>query len=216
MREIAIFERINTKYSCMYCTKCGAKLREAAKFCHACGKPIARANQAARTVEARNRSTDDVSRTVKAQADKTAVKTEIKEKALDLAKAGAKQILAALKDRNINASATPGEVSCKSDAAQSAFMKMLKKGLICILMLVGFCFSSQAESIFRGLEMDRKIDSEKAITLMVERWVWYSIRMIMTRILLQAQLRTSPMASSSFPLPAVAMAVRTPRIIRRT
>ena len=164
---IATFERIYTKLSCMYCTNCGAKLREGAKFCHACGKPIARANQAARTVEARNRSTDDVSRTVKAQADKTAVKTEIKEKELDLAKAGAKQILAALKDRNINASATPGEVSCKSDAAQSAFMKMLKKGLICILMLVGFCFSSQAESIFRGLEMDRKIDSEKGITLMV-------------------------------------------------
>ena len=164
---IATFERIYTKLSCMYCTNCGAKLREGAKFCHACGKPIARANQAARTVEARNRSTDDANRTVKAQADKTAVKTEIKEKALDLAKAGAKQILAALKDRDINASATPGEVSCKSDAAQSAFMKMLKKGLICILMLVGFCFSSQAETIFSGLEMDRQKDPEKGITLTV-------------------------------------------------
>ena len=134
----------------MYCTKCGAKLREGAKFCHVCGKPVAVVKEAP-----------------KVQADKTAVKTEIKEKAVDLAKAGAKQILAALKDRDVNASATPGEVSCKPDAAQSAFMKLLKKGLLCFLILVGLNFSSYAESIFRGLKFDGKDDPEKGITLTV-------------------------------------------------
>lgn len=138
---------INTKYSCMYCTKCGAKLREAAKFCHACGQPVTKVKPA--------------------PADKTAVRSEIKENAVDLAKVGAKQILAALKDRDIDASATPGEVSCKPDAAQSAFMKMLKKGLLCFLILVGLNFSSYAESIFRGLKFDGKDDPEKGITLTV-------------------------------------------------
>ena len=108
----------------MYCTKCGAKLREGAKFCHVCGKPVAG-----------NRSVADTEETAKAQVDKTAVKTEIREKAVDLAKAGARQIIAALKDRDINASATPGEVSCKPDAAQSAFMKLLKKGMMAIVVL---------------------------------------------------------------------------------
>ena len=156
MREIAIFERINTKNSCMYCTTCGAKLREGAKFCHACGQPVAVVKHAA-----------PAAAPLKAQADRTAVRTEIKEKALDLAKAGAKQIIAALKDRDFNAAATPGEVSCKPDAAQNAFMKLLKKGLFCILMLLGFNISSQAETIFSGLEMDRQKDPEKGITLTV-------------------------------------------------
>ena len=111
----------------MYCTKCGAKLREGAKFCHVCGKPVAVVKEAP-----------------KVQADKTAVKTEIKEKAVDLAKAGAKQILAALKDRDVNASATPGEVSCKPDAAQSAFMKLLKKGLLALVLLVMLPFALNA------------------------------------------------------------------------
>lgn len=101
----------------MYCTKCGAKLREGAKFCHACGQPVVRMKPA--------------------QSDKTAVRSEIKEKVVDLAKAGAKQVLEALKDRDINASATPGEVSCKPDAAQSAFMKLLKKGLLGITVFLG-------------------------------------------------------------------------------
>mgnify|MGYP003293454804 CR=1 FL=1 len=126
MREIAIFERINTKYSCMYCTKCGAKLREAAKFCHACGQPVTKVKPA--------------------PADKTAVKSEIRENAVDLAKAGAKQILAALKDRDINASATPGEVSCKPDATQSAFMKLLKKALPALLILISLPLSLKAQN----------------------------------------------------------------------
>ena len=121
----------------MYCIHCGAKLREGAKFCTACGKPVQGAKQV-----------------------------------VDLAKAGARQILAALKDLDINAPATPGEVSCKPDAAQGAFMKLLKKGLLSILILVGFSFSSQAETVFSGLLMseDRdynKRDPEKGITLTV-------------------------------------------------
>ncbi len=128
----------------MYCTNCGAKLREGAKFCTACGRPVAWEKKAAHNAEAGNRSADDVSGTVKAQADKTAVKVEIKEKALDLAKAGARQILAALKDRDISASAAPGEVSCKPDAAQSAFMKMLKKTLPILIFLVMLPFSLNA------------------------------------------------------------------------
>ena len=119
----------------MYCTKCGTKLREGAKFCHVCGHPVVGVKQASRQAETGNNAADDVNGTVKAPAGKTAVKSEIKEKAVDLAKAGARQILAALKDRDINASATPGEVSCKPDAAQSAFMKMLKKGMMAIVIL---------------------------------------------------------------------------------
>ena len=120
----------------MYCTKCGAKLREGAKFCHVCGKPVAGVKQASRTAETGNKAADGMNGTAKAQTDKTAFKSEIKEKAADLAKAGTKQILAALKDRDINASATPGEVSCKPDAAQSAFMKLLKKGLMALAVLL--------------------------------------------------------------------------------
>ncbi|MBQ0053307.1 MAG: zinc ribbon domain-containing protein, partial [Bacteroidales bacterium] len=112
----------------MYCTKCGAKLRDGAKFCHVCGQPVAGVKPASS----------------KAQTDKTAVKTEIKEKAMDLAKAGVKQILAALKDRDIKASATPGEISCKPDAAQNAFMKLLKKGLMVLILLVMLTFSLNA------------------------------------------------------------------------
>ena len=120
----------------MYCTKCGAKLREGAKFCHACGKPVAGVKQTSSTAVTENKAADGMNGTVKAQADKTAVKSAIKEKAVDLAKAGAKQILEALKDRDIDASATPGEVSCKLDAAQSAFMKLLKKGLMALAMFL--------------------------------------------------------------------------------
>ena len=118
----------------MYCTKCGAELREGAKFCHVCGQPVAAGKQ---TVDAKEHE--------KAQADKTAVKSEIKEKAVDLAKAGAKQILAALKDRDINASATPGEVGCKPDAAQSAFIKLLKKGMMAIVILFSFATGISAQ-----------------------------------------------------------------------
>ena len=120
----------------MYCTKCGAKLREGAKFCHACGKPVAGVKQTSSTAVTENKAADGMNGTVKAQADNTAVKSAIKEKAVDLAKAGAKQILEALKDRDIDASATPGEVSCKLDAAQSAFMKLLKKGLMALAMFL--------------------------------------------------------------------------------
>ena len=93
----------------MFCTYCGAKLRDGAKFCTSCGKPV-RTNT------------------------------------VNLAKAGAKQILAALKDRDINASATPGEVSCKPDAAQSAFMKLLKKGLLVLAMLLALPSALSAQN----------------------------------------------------------------------
>ena len=150
----------------MYCTKCGTKLREGAKFCQACGQPVPKVKPAL-SAESVNKPTVSTDRTAKAPADKTAVKSEIKDMAVDMAKAGAKQILAALKDRDINASAAPGEVSCKPDAAQTAFMKLLKKGLLCVLILVGFCITLQAETIFSGLEMDRKKDPEKGITMTV-------------------------------------------------
>ena len=104
----------------MFCTYCGAKLRDGAKFCTSCGKPVKTAGKSA-----------------SAPAANTVVNPEIKEKAINLAKAGAKQILAALKDLDFNASATPGEVSCKPDAAQSAFMKLLKKGLLSIAICLG-------------------------------------------------------------------------------
>lgn len=92
-------------------------MREGAKFCTACGKPV---------------KTD--AKPASAPAEKADVNPEVKDKVLDLAKAGAKQIIAALKDNDINASAQAGEVSCKLDAAQNAFMKLLKKGLLCVAL----------------------------------------------------------------------------------
>ena len=80
----------------MYCTKCGTKLREGAKFCHVCGQPVRGAEQASRKAGIGNKAVDDVNGPVKTPADKTVVRTAIKEKAVDLAKAGAKQILPAL------------------------------------------------------------------------------------------------------------------------
>ena len=120
----------------MYCTKCGAKLRDGAKFCHVCGKPVAAVKQTPPAAVAGNQTVADAKGGEKVRSDKTTFKTEIKEKAVDLAKAGARQILSALKDGDINASAAPGEVSCKPDAAQSAFMKMLKKGLMALAVLL--------------------------------------------------------------------------------
>ncbi len=110
----------------MYCIYCGSKLREGAKFCHVCGKPVTAVKQA--------------------QTDKTAARSEIREKAADLAKAGVRQIIAALKDSDINASAAPGEVSCKSDAAQNAFMKLLKKGLMVLSVLLYLPLSLGAQT----------------------------------------------------------------------
>ena len=135
---------INANCSCMYCTKCGTKLREGAKFCQACGQPVPKVKPAL-SAESVNKHTVSTDRTAKAPADKTAVKSEIKDMAVDMAKAGAKQILAALKDRDINASAAPGEVSCKPDAAQSAFMKLLKKGLMSIAILLSCATSISAQ-----------------------------------------------------------------------
>jgi len=101
----------------MFCIYCGTKLRDGAKYCPSCGKPVKSSN-----------------------------------KALDLAKAGAKQILEALKDHDINAPATAGELRCRTDAAQSVFMKLLKKGL---LGLVSFLFISS--SINATPELSRKL-----------------------------------------------------------
>ena len=129
----------------MYCTKCGTKLREGAKFCQACGQPVPKVKPAL-SAESVNKPTVSTDRTAKAPADKTAVKSEIKDMAVDMAKAGAKQILAALKDRDINASATPGEVSCKPDAAQTAFMKLLKKGLLVLAMLLALPSALSAQN----------------------------------------------------------------------
>lgn len=113
----------------MFCIYCGTKLRDGAKFCTSCGKPV---KTAGKPDSATTANTD--------------VNLEIKEKALDLAKAGAKQIIAALKDRDINAPATPGEVSCKPDAAQNAFMKLLKKGLPVLIALFAMPLAMTAQN----------------------------------------------------------------------
>ncbi|MDO5442551.1 MAG: zinc ribbon domain-containing protein [Bacteroidia bacterium] len=114
----------------MYCIHCGTKLRDGAKFCPSCGKPVTS-----------SKAEKPVAAPAATPADHTTVKTEVKEKAIDLAKAGAKQIIAALKDNDINASAQAGEVSCKADAAQSAFMKLLKKGLMLLIVLLALPLS---------------------------------------------------------------------------
>jgi hypothetical protein len=91
----------------MYCIYCGKELRDGAKFCTECGKPV-----------------------------KTAAKSAVQKVETVKAAAGnVKKILAALKDSDIVAPASTGEVRCKMDAAQNAFVKMLKKGLLCAVFL---------------------------------------------------------------------------------
>lgn len=88
----------------MFCIYCGAKLRDGAKFCTACGKPVNT------SVEAKD--------------------AEDKES----------------KDLDIKAPAQAGEIRCIAGAAQSAFLKLLKKSLMALVIFLSLPLSLGAQS----------------------------------------------------------------------
>ncbi|MCQ2247336.1 MAG: zinc ribbon domain-containing protein, partial [Bacteroidaceae bacterium] len=91
----------------MYCIYCGAKIDDDAKFCTECGK---KQLQDTPVVE-------EKASTVSSQASLVS------------------KVLAELHDSDIIAADTKGEMRCPSSAAQTAFMRLIAKGILTLLCL---------------------------------------------------------------------------------
>ena len=140
----------------MYCIHCGTKLRDGAKFCTACGKPVkASAPQTSTPAQ------PDPATSGERQPRPPAESGRKVEKAIDFAKAGAKEVIAALKDSDIKASPASGEVRCKADAAQEAFMRLLRKGLICMALVISLTSAYAQDQVIRKTKGPQKVEEIK-------------------------------------------------------
>ena len=117
----------------MYCIHCGTQLREEARFCTQCGKPVVRQERNGRSGP-------------------------------DFSKVSINQILSALNSVDIKAPAQAGEIRCSCDSAQTAFMRLLRKGLLVLMAFIAF--HAEAHTVFRGIQLTNgKTDPEKGITV---------------------------------------------------
>lgn len=124
----------------MYCIHCGTKLSDDSNFCTACGKPVESAKHGEQTIRQAHEPTQ---REESPSVNTVGKKGEV----IDLSKEEIKQILAALRDNDIMASDQAGEIRCQADRAQSIFMKLLKKGLLCLVVfLIPLAHNLQATS----------------------------------------------------------------------
>ena len=102
----------------MYCIYCGAKIDDDAKFCTECGK---KQLQDTPVVE-------EKASTVSSQASLVS------------------KVLAELHDSDIVAASTKGEMRCPSSAAQTAFMRLIAKGILTLLCLFLLPFDAFAQN----------------------------------------------------------------------
>lgn len=104
----------------MYCIYCGAKIDDDAKFCTECGK---KQLQDTPVVE-------EKASTVSSQASLVS------------------KVLAELHDSDIIAADTKGEMRCPSSAAQTAFMRLIAKGILTLLCLFLLPLGAFAQNTF--------------------------------------------------------------------
>ena len=104
----------------MYCIYCGAKIDDDARFCTECGK---KQLQDTPVVE-------EKASTVSSQASLVS------------------KVLAELHDSDIIAASTKGEMRCPSSAAQTAFMRLIAKGILMLLCLFLLPFDAFAQNTF--------------------------------------------------------------------
>lgn len=102
----------------MYCIYCGAKIDDDARFCTECGK---KQLQDTPVVE-------EKASTVSSQASLVS------------------KVLAELHDSDIVADSTKGEMRCPSSAAQTAFMRLIAKGILMLLCLFLLPFDAFAQN----------------------------------------------------------------------
>ena len=102
----------------MYCIYCGAKIDDDARFCTECGK---KQLQDTPVVE-------EKASTVSSQASLVS------------------KVLAELHDSDIIAADTKGEMRCPSSAAQTAFMRLIAKGILMLLCLFLLPFDAFAQN----------------------------------------------------------------------
>ena len=104
----------------MYCIYCGAKIDDDARFCTECGK---KQLQDTPVVE-------EKASTVSSQASLVS------------------KVLAELHDSDIVAASTKGEMRCPSSAAQTAFMRLIAKGILTLLCLFLLPLGAFAQNTF--------------------------------------------------------------------
>lgn len=104
----------------MYCIYCGAKIDDDARFCTECGK---KQLQDTPVVE-------EKASTVSSQASLVS------------------KVLAELHDSDIIAADTKGEMRCPSSAAQTAFMRLIAKGILMLLCLFLLPLGAFAQNTF--------------------------------------------------------------------
>lgn len=104
----------------MYCIYCGAKIDDDAKFCTECGK-----KQLQNTPVVEEKAS-----TVSSQASLVS------------------KVLAELHDSDIIAASTKGEMRCPSSAAQTAFMRLIAKGILTLLCLFLLPLGAFAQNTF--------------------------------------------------------------------
>lgn len=126
----------------MYCTHCGAKIDDNARFCPECGKSVSG------DVKPQLQCQEELS--PKAVKGSTAFhgpsfkkkqsesQEESRPQKTHISRAMINKVLAQLQDFDVNASATAGEVRFPTSKAQSMFMKFIKKGLLLLCMMLFF------------------------------------------------------------------------------
>lgn len=143
----------------MYCINCGEKLDDDARFCKSCGKPVDAdpitqpKNKTAekpvnRCVHCGEKLDDDdrfctscgkpvvVGANARPNAG-TASRTKAPNQ-MNTTAENVRKIIAALKNNDITAMKSAGEMRCTLDATQNAFLKLLKKGILTLLALLLF------------------------------------------------------------------------------